>query len=146
MTRRRYVPRDLEIPESPSLAKSLFWGAVILAGLVGVLLFTYQVKRQMRPTQYEGKIVDKWAGYNHSELGSSPHFRLLVEKAGGQRSTVAVDREIYDRVKVGMWIRKTSKGIELSSLTALAPDELDLPSICKSGRGTLSPPPSLKAT
>ena len=115
-------PKQIRITDSGSLAKSLFWGAVILAGFVGVVFFAYQVKRQISPPEYEGKIIDKWAGYSHTDLGSFPYFRLLVETAGNQKSTVVVDQQTYDRAKVGMWIRKTAKGIELSSLTALPLD------------------------
>ena len=122
MTRRGYKSKKLQITETASLAKGLFWVVVILAGFVGVLFFVYQVNRQLKPPEYEGKIVDKWAGYNHSELGSSPYFRLLVESAGGQRSTVAVDRDTYERAKLGMWIRKTKKGIELGPVTASSID------------------------
>jgi hypothetical protein len=87
----------------------LVWGAVILAGFIGLLFYVYHVKRQMSPLEYEGKVIDKWAGYHHSDLGSFPYFRLLVETAGGQKSTIAVDQETYGRAKVGMWIRKTTK-------------------------------------
>ena len=121
MNQSRPKVKQIRITESGSLAKSLVWGAVILAGFIGVLLFAYQVKRQMSPPQYEGKIIDKWAAYSHSEQGSFPNFRLLVETAGGQRSTVAVDQETYDRAKVGMRVRRTKEGIELSSLTASPP-------------------------
>lgn len=104
----------LETADSSSLAKSFVWGAVILAVFIGVLFFAYQVKRQLRPPEYEGKVIDKWAGYSHSEEGSFPYFRLLVEREGGQRSTVAVDQQTYDRAKVGMRIRKTKGAIELT--------------------------------
>jgi hypothetical protein len=120
MHKIRSKPKSKQIKESGSLVKSLLWGGVILAGVIGVLFFAYQVKRQMRPPEYEGKIIDKWAGYSHSEEGSVPYFRLLVETPDGQRSTVAVDQETYDRATVGMWIRKTKKEIDLSSITTSA--------------------------
>jgi hypothetical protein len=118
----RDQPKQTDPTAAWSHAKGVFWALVILAGFVGVLFFFYQAKRHPSSSEYEGKIVDKWAGYSHSELGSVPYFKLLVENAGGQRSTVAIDSETYYRVKVGMRIRKTSKGIELSSLTAWPPD------------------------
>ena len=114
-TRKR---RTLEATDSGSLVPSFVWGAVILVAFVGVLFFVYQVKRQMRPDDYDGKIIDKWAGYSHSEQGSFPYFRLLIEREGGQRSTVAVDQKTYNQAKVGMRIRKSKAGIRLSSLTA----------------------------
>ncbi len=122
MNQRRPKARQIPVTELGSLAKSVFWGGVIVAGFVGILFFAYQVKRQMSPPEYEGKIIDKWAGYNHSDLGSFPYFRLLVETDGGQKSTVVVDQETYDRAKIGMWIRKTTRGIELGSSSALPPD------------------------
>jgi hypothetical protein len=120
MHKIRSKPKSKQIKESGSLVKSLLWGGVILAGVIGVLFFAYQVKRQMRPPEYEGKIIDKWAGYSHSEEGSVPYFRLLVKTPDGQRSTVAVDQETYDRATVGMWIRKTKKEIDLRSITTSA--------------------------
>jgi len=112
--RRTHKGPRQETADSNSLAKSFVWGALILAAFIGVLFFVYQVKRQMRPDEYEGRIIDKWAGYSHSEQGSFPYFRLLVERAGGQRSTIAVDERTYNQAKVGMRIRKTKAGIELS--------------------------------
>ncbi len=115
-------PKQIRIAESGSLAKTLFWGAVTLAGFIGLLFFLYQGGAQMNPPEFDGKVVDKWAGYTHSDQGSFPYFRLLVQTAGGTRSTVAVDQETYDRAKVGMCIKKTKRGIELSALMASSPD------------------------
>lgn len=72
----------------------------------------------MRPPEYEGKVVDKWAGYNHTDEGSFPYFRLSVEISNGKKLTVAVDQETYERAKVGMWIRKNRDGIELMTQRA----------------------------
>ena len=122
MNKSRPRPKEIWTTESGSLATSLVWGLVILVAFIGVLFFAYQAKRQLSPPEYEGKIVDKWAGYSHSDEGSFPYFRLLVETDNGKKLTVTVDRENYERAKVGMRIKKTQRGIELSSLTASPPE------------------------
>jgi hypothetical protein len=82
--------------------------------LIGALFLIYKAKRATRPAEYEGRIIDKWAGYTHSELGSRPYFQLLLETSGGQRITVSVDQDLYHRAKVGTWIKKTQTGVEMS--------------------------------
>ena len=94
-------------------AKTLLWGTVIIALLIGVLLVIYKGKRATSPAEYEGRIINKWAGYTHSVMGSSPYFKLLVESGNGQRLTVTVDQDLYDRAKIGTWIKKTQTGVEL---------------------------------
>jgi hypothetical protein len=94
-------------------AKTLLWGTVIIALLIGVLLVIYKAKRATSPAEYEGRIVNKWAGYTHSVMGSSPYFKLLVETGNGQRLTVTVEQDLYNRAKVGTWIKKTQTGVEL---------------------------------
>jgi hypothetical protein len=104
--------KKLQIPATFS---TIAWGLLIVAVFAGLLLIIYKSKLAVRPVEYEGRIVDKWAGYNHSEQGSFPYFRLLVETENGQKLTVAVDKENYERAQVGMRIKKTQKGIELTS-------------------------------
>ncbi len=59
-------------------------------------------------------MVDKWAGYSHSDQGSFPYFRILVETDRVEKITVAIDQENYERANVGRRIKKTQKGIELT--------------------------------
>jgi hypothetical protein len=106
---------ELKTTELASHIKALIWLIVILVGCTGLIFFTYRVRQGLNPPEYEGKVVDKWAGYNHTEEGSFPYFRLSVEISNGQRLTVAVDKETYERAKVGMWIRKNRSGIELTA-------------------------------
>jgi len=113
MKKRRGIKKEHQ-EERGALTPTIVWGLVVLVFLVGVMFVAYQTKRSLRPPEYEGKIIDKWAGYSHSELGSFPYFRVLVETDGGQRMTVAIDRDNYERAKVGMRIKKTPKGIELA--------------------------------
>lgn len=93
--------------------RNLIWGTVIIAVFTGIVFLAYKT-RATQPRQYEGTIIDKWAGYNHTELGSTPYFRLLVETGSGQRITVSVNKDLYYRVKVGTWIKKTQTGVEMS--------------------------------
>ena len=114
-------PKRTFLSENASLAKQLLWGAIILFAIIGLLFFGYRVNRQLRPAEYEGRIVDKWAGYSHTDEGSYPYFRVLLETDDGQRLTVAVDDKTYGRAKIGMRIKKSSKGVELSLWKVFSP-------------------------
>lgn len=63
-------------------------------------------------SEYEGRIIDKWADHSQSEQGSQPYFRLIIRSSDNQQFTVSVSSEIYDRAKVGMFVKKTVAGIE----------------------------------
>jgi hypothetical protein len=75
---------------------------IFVALLAGFCKGHFQVER----TNYEGTIVDRWAGYSESEAGSKPYYRLRIRDEGGQEFTVRVDNDTYMRSRVGMWIRK----------------------------------------
>ena len=109
------------LSENAPLAKQVLWGVIILFCVVGLFAFGYRVNRKLRPAEYEGRIIDKWAGYFHSEHGSSPYFRVRLETDDGQRLTVTVDYKTYDRAKIGMRIKKSPKGIEISLRKAFNP-------------------------
>ncbi len=107
--------------ETSSVAKQVFWSAIVLFAFIGILFFAYRLNSRLRPTEYEGKVIDKWAGYSHSELGSAPYFRIVLETDEGERLTVAVDDETYGRARIGTRIKKSSRGIELSHRRAFSP-------------------------
>lgn len=60
-------------------------------------------------TDYQGVIVDRWAGFSASELAGRAYFNLRVERDNGERITVNVDEDTYHKAQVGMQIIR-SKG------------------------------------
>ena len=91
----------------------------VLAGilvLVSLIVFVgvrmKQAQADYLPQEFEGRIVDRWAGSNATQLGDNPYYRLLVEIDGQQR-TVPVNRQIYEEAQVGMRLRRSSKGLEV---------------------------------
>ncbi|HEX7723066.1 MAG TPA: hypothetical protein VF397_12965 [Pyrinomonadaceae bacterium] len=78
--------------------------AVVVVGLL-CLLFFYIWGGRATSSNYEGKIIDRWADYTQSTQGSQPYFRLLVESNDGKRFTVRVDSNIYESARVGMRIK-----------------------------------------
>ncbi len=116
MVQHRSKSGDLDSVERWTSVRVLILVLVIVAILVVLGSVVYKARVNLSPIEYEGKVIEKWAGYTHSDEGSLPYFRLSIEKKDGQRLTVAVDHETYDRAIVGMWIKKTPKGIELSRL------------------------------
>ena len=100
-----------------SVAKPMLWAVILLFFVIGIFLFAYRVNSRLRPAEYEGKIVDKWAGYSHTDEGSFPYFRIALDTDEGERLTVAVDDKTYQRAKIGMRIKKGPGGIELSRWT-----------------------------
>jgi hypothetical protein len=65
---------------------------------------------------YEGLVVDKWAGFSESREGSIPYYRLLVEKKGGERIRVRITFDEYQRAKVGSWMKNVSGQIEFGAV------------------------------
>ena len=90
---------------------------VVILACVALLLFGITKLKQSRvesvPDKFEGRIVDKWAGYSESEQGSSPYYRVVVEVEGQTRYTVPVNHDIYQQAQVGMRLRRSEKGLEV---------------------------------
>lgn len=92
------------------------WPAVLTGlGLLTLfcVIFFYVWGGRAINSDYEGKIVDRWADYSDSEQGSRPFFRLLVESNDGKRFTVRVDPSVYESAKVGMRIKSRSGQVVL---------------------------------
>ena len=86
--------------------------AVVL--LLGIIVFVlYKGKLEGHRNEYEGTVVEKWAGYNHTQEGSFPYYRLLVESDDGGRFTVRVEYQTYQRAEPGSRIKKSKMGIEV---------------------------------
>ena len=64
-------------------------------GLIVVFcgLFYYIYNRRAN-TDYEGQIVDRWAGYSEGNEGSHPYFRLRVQSDDGQQFVVNVNPNV----------------------------------------------------
>ena len=84
---------------------------VMIAGLV--LLVWQKTNQRVDTSDYDGKIVDRWADYAESKYVSEPRFRLLVESEDGKRFTVKVDANVYESAKVGMRIKSRAGQIVL---------------------------------
>jgi hypothetical protein len=84
---------------------------MMLAALA--LLLWNRLSIPVKPTDYEGVIVDRWAGYAESQYGSSPRLALVIESTGGKRFTVGVDPNVYESARVGMKIKSRSGQIVL---------------------------------
>ena len=93
---------------------------ILSAASICLLLALFSIvawKACNRPTtvgmDYEGVIVDRWAGYAESDLGSRPYFRLLIEDDNRGRITVNIDADTYHRAQVGMRVRRRKGKVEL---------------------------------
>ena len=90
---------------------------VVALGIAASLMLVY--RERLRPgglsrTEYAGKIVDKSLTIRETELGSKMVRRLLIEGEGGERFEVAPELDIYERAQVGMRIKSSRSGVELS--------------------------------
>ena len=99
------------------------WSLKTIAVLVGILiaisLFLLAVTALKRsrvesiPREFEGRIVDKWAGFNETQQGSYPYYRISVEVEGQQPFSVPVNEELYQQAQVGMILKRSEKGLEV---------------------------------
>lgn len=113
ITRRRAQRVAGLVPDSVSIIAA----PVVVLACVALLLFGITKLKQSRvesvPKEFEGRIVDKWAGISESEQGSSTHFRLIVEVEGTGVYTVPVNNELYQQAQIGMGLKRSEKGLEL---------------------------------
>ena len=99
------------------------WSLKTIAVLVGILiaisLFLLAVTALKRsrvesiPREFEGRIVDKWAGFNETQQGSDPYYRISVEVEGQQPFSIPVNEELYQQAQVGMILKRSEKGLEV---------------------------------
>jgi len=92
---------------------TLFVAALVVVMLGVVVLVAWQRSTEPATGDYEGVIVERWAGYNESQQGSRPYFRLQVELKDGGRTTVNVDPNVYESARIGMRIKSRSGQIVL---------------------------------
>jgi hypothetical protein len=64
--------------------------------------------------EYEGKIVDKSVTITESQTGSGAARRLLIRAKNGEEFQVTINEVLYGRAQIGMWIKSSSKGAELT--------------------------------
>jgi hypothetical protein len=118
--KRKERIKHIEVVADPSrLRKVLKTVAVILIIFGALAFFTAVYKHQTSSAgiyrmEYEGRIVDKSETFAESRTGSRVSRRLLIEAKDGSRFEVAVNKELYDRVQKGMWIKSSGQGVELS--------------------------------
>jgi len=84
---------------------------VLLAIFCGLFYFIYN--RRAGNGDFEGRIVDRWAGYDESSQGARPYFRLRVESDDGKQFVVSVDANVYESARVGMRIKSRSGQVVL---------------------------------
>ena len=77
------------------------------------LFFFYVWGGRVASSDYEGKVVDRWADYANTQQGARPFFRLVVESDEGKRFTVRVDPNVYESARVGMRIKSRSGQVVL---------------------------------
>ena len=71
--------------------------------------------------RYEGEIIDKGIISHESLTGSSAERYLVIADKNGNRFSVYVTTALYKRAQIGMWIRKTETGQELSPTISSRP-------------------------
>ncbi|HEY6243398.1 MAG TPA: hypothetical protein VIX17_05605 [Pyrinomonadaceae bacterium] len=111
----RKTSKHADLQDSVWTPRTFLWLALIFLFITLLFWSLYKFRSAKTGpfrTEYEGRIIDKWANHTQSEQGAQPYFRLVINGNDNQRFTVAVSSEIYDRAKVGMSVRKTDAGIE----------------------------------
>jgi hypothetical protein len=96
--------------------------SILSAAIICVLIALFSIvawKACGRPStvgmDYEGVIVDRWAGYIESDEGARPYFRLLIEDDNRGRITVITDADTFHRSQVGMRVSRRKGKVELGN-------------------------------
>ena len=93
-----------------------YWPAVgggIAIALLLCLWLWFAYGRHLTSTDYDGKIVDRWADQAPATQVSRPYFRLVVETPEGKRITVKVDENVYESARIGMGIKSRNGQVVL---------------------------------
>ena len=98
-------------------------GALAVVLLIGLLLLWQKLTTTSSTTDYEGRVVDRWADYSGPEQGAQPRFRLLVESLDHKRFTIKVDDNVYESARVGMRIKSRAGQIVLIDSGKTSPDD-----------------------
>lgn len=94
---------------------------VVMVGWL-VLLVWQKGNQRVDTSDFDGKIVDRWAGYAESDTrGSQPYFRLNIEGDNGKRFTLRVDPGVYESARVGMRIKRRSGQLVLIDTSETSP-------------------------
>jgi hypothetical protein len=117
----RLRPLSRFIYQSPVTRTVLI--AVLSVGFAGVLAVSCHQSFLIPVREdYEGLVVDKWAGFSESREGSTPYYRLLVEKKGGERIKVRITFEEYQQAKVGSWMKNVAGQIKFGPVPGYVRD------------------------
>jgi hypothetical protein len=87
--------------------------SLLLIAVASLLLVAWRRSSSPSQTDYDGRIVDRWAQHAGEAEGYQPVLALVIESSDGKRFTVRVDPNVYESARVGMKIRSRSGQIVL---------------------------------
>ena len=88
--------------------------AVLMVGALTATCYQRMTSTGLYQREYEGQIVEKFLIPHESQKGSSAERALIVRGRGGEQFQVIVSRNTYERAEVGMWIKSSKAGVDLS--------------------------------
>lgn len=96
--------------------KTAFLSAVVILLVATLVVTLHQQFASTGPyrMEYEGRVIDKSVTITESQTGSYPVRRLLIKSKSGEEFQVIVNQSLYERAQVGMWIKSSKAGAELS--------------------------------
>ena len=94
-------------------ATNVIAGAILFIVFAVFLFVAWQKWTVQSPTDYEGRIIDRWADNSGPAQGYQPRLNLVVESNDKKQFTVNVEPHIYESAKVGMRIKSRSGKIVL---------------------------------
>lgn len=86
---------------------------LILATLMAIY-YQRSTSTGMYRRDYEGEVVDKFVSYHESQTGTGIERHFLIKGKSGEQFQVVVGKELYERARIGMWIKSSQAGVELS--------------------------------
>jgi hypothetical protein len=92
--------------------------SLLIIALAAFLLVAWRRFSSPAQTDYEGRIVDRWAQQSGEAEGYRPILALVIESSDGKRFTLRVDPNVYESARVGMRIKSRSGQIVLIDQTS----------------------------
>ena len=94
--------------------------ALAILSIAAIIIVAFIALRQRLTStglyrmEYEGKIVDKSVTISESQTGSGEVRCLRIRGKNGEEFQVTINEVLYGRAQIGMWIKSSSKGVELT--------------------------------
>jgi len=91
----------------------LFVGVTLGLIASGIVVYERHASTGAYRQEYAGRLIEKQTRSFETREGSFMERYLIIEEKTGRRIQVVVSEDVFETVKEGGWIQRTSRGVEM---------------------------------